>query len=66
MAFLIGITYNWIKDRTNLGHFDLIWHPGKENLADYFTKIHPKQHYINMRNIYVTDLNLHNNLERVC
>jgi hypothetical protein len=51
----MDMRYNWIKDRTLQGHFNLIWHPGKSNLADYFTKIHPKKHYINSRPIYVTD-----------
>jgi hypothetical protein len=63
----MDMRYNWIRDRTNLGHFELIWHPGKDNLADYFTKIHPKQHYINMRNKYVTDLKGTQTIfERVC
>jgi hypothetical protein len=51
----MDMRYNWIKDRTLQGHFNLIWHPGKSNLADYFTKIHPKKHYINIRPTYVSD-----------
>jgi hypothetical protein len=57
----MDMRYNWIRDRTSQGHFNLIWHPGKNNLADYFTKIHPKQHYIDKRHVYVKDEDLHLN-----
>jgi hypothetical protein len=50
----MDMRYNWIKDRAAMGHFILIWHPGKLNFADYFTKIHPKTHYPSVRSRYVS------------
>ena len=37
----------WMKDQINQRQFNLIWAPGKFNLADYFTKHHPPWHHHN-------------------
>jgi hypothetical protein len=50
----MDMRYNWIKDRASMNHFHLIWHPGKLNFADYFTKIHPKILYPSVRSRYVS------------
>jgi hypothetical protein len=47
----------WMKDRINQRKFDLIWAPGKFNLADYFTKHHPPWHHHNMRYKYLQRVN---------
>jgi hypothetical protein len=49
--------YWWMKDRINQGQFNLIWAPGKLNLADYFTKHHPPWHHRKMRYKYLQKLN---------
>ena len=28
----------WVADQVKMGNFDVQWHPGQKNLADYFTK----------------------------
>ncbi len=43
----------WMKDRINQGQFNLIWAPGKFNLADYFTKHFPPWHHRFMRYKYI-------------
>ena len=45
--------YWWMKDRINQCQFNLIWAPGKFNLADYFTKHHPPWYHCNMRYKYL-------------
>jgi hypothetical protein len=48
--------YWWMKDRINQRQFNLIWAPGKLNLADYFTKHHPPWHHRQMRFKYIQKL----------
>jgi len=45
--------YWWMKDRIKQKQFDLMWSPGKGNLADYFTKHHPPWHHKKMRYRYL-------------
>jgi hypothetical protein len=45
--------YWWMKDRISQGQFNLVWAPGKLNLADYFTKHHPPWHHRKMRYKYL-------------
>jgi hypothetical protein len=45
--------YWWMKDRIHQGQFNLLWAPGKFNLADYFTKHHPPWHHRRMRYRYL-------------
>ena len=50
--------YWWMKDRISLKQFNLLWAPGKLNLADYFTKHHPPWHHRRMRYKYLQKLNI--------
>jgi hypothetical protein len=36
-----------------IGHFNIIWAPGSDNLAEYFTKHFPARHHQAMHPIYV-------------
>ena len=49
----IDMRYHWVRDRVDQQHFCVIWRKGKINLADYFTKIHPKKHHIEVRQQYL-------------
>ena len=51
----IDMRYNWIKDRVQQGFFNVIWAPGKTNMADFFTKVHPVTHFLQMRPFYCSD-----------
>ena len=35
----------WVTDQVLNKEFDVQWHPGKENLADYFTKHFDAAHH---------------------
>ena len=50
----MDMRYNWVLDRQTRKHFRVIWKPGKENLADYYTKHHSTVHHKRMRATYVT------------
>jgi len=45
--------FHWIRDRVRQGQFAVIWKPGHQNLADYFTKVHPVQHFLAMRRFFI-------------
>ena len=47
----------WTTDQVKPGYFDVQWHPGKENLADYFTKNFNGCHHKEVRPWYTQ---LHN------
>jgi hypothetical protein len=47
---------NWSKCREAQGQFDLMWRRGRLNKADYHSKIHPTNVYINKRDEYVVDM----------
>ena len=49
----IHMQYHWMRDRVAMGHFNIIWKPGLENFADYFTKAHPVHHVRSMRHFFV-------------
>lgn len=49
----IDMRFHWLRDRVKIGDFTVKWEPGKDNLADYFTKAHPVHHYKAMRSTYV-------------
>jgi hypothetical protein len=58
--------YWWMKDRIHQRQFNLLWAPGKSNLADYFTKHFPPWHHRKMRYKYLQKLNsVHNTLRKV-
>jgi hypothetical protein len=41
----INMQYYWLRNRISQGQFAVVWKKGKGNLADYFTKHHPKSHH---------------------
>ena len=49
----IDMRYHWIRDQVYQNKFKVIWGAGKHNLADYFTKSHPVQHFAALRNTFV-------------
>ena len=51
----MDMRYHFIRDRIKQGQFRIQWLPGANNLADYFTKIHPAAYYPTIRSKYVTD-----------
>jgi hypothetical protein len=57
----------WMTDQVTLGNFNVSWHPGQENLADYFMKHFDARHHQTVRPYY---LHMHNSSrthsERVC
>ena len=57
--------YWWIKDRIKQRQFDLVWEPGKENRADYFTKHFPPKHHLLQRHIFLQQAKS-NQTARVC
>ena len=50
---VMDMRYFWVVDQSNQKFIKVEWHPGLENLADYFTKHFPKLHHIRMRHIYL-------------
>ena len=51
----MDMRYHWVRERVQHGDFTVTWGPGGDNLADYFTKIHPPNHFRAMRSQFVTD-----------
>jgi hypothetical protein len=49
----IDMRLHWTRDRVKNGDFTVTWRPGKDNLADYFTKAHPVHHYKEIRSTFV-------------
>ena len=43
----------WVADQVKNGEFDVQWHPGQENLADYFTKHFESRHHQEVRPWYL-------------
>ena len=43
----------WITDQVSRGLFDVQWHPGQENLADYYTKHFDAKHHQEVRPWYL-------------
>ena len=54
----------WITDQVKNGSFDVQWHPGQENLADYFTKHFEGRHHQEVRPLYLHMNNSPNFLPR--
>ena len=52
-AKTMDMRFHWIRDKVRTKTFSVTWHPGKENRADYFTKLHPTSHHVEMRRLYV-------------
>jgi hypothetical protein len=49
----MDMRWHWVRDRVRQGQFTVEWHPGKDNLADFFTKAHPATHHRAMPHYYV-------------
>jgi hypothetical protein len=43
----------WTTNQVELGNFNVTWHPGQENLADYFTKHFDARHHQQVRPYYL-------------
>ena len=43
----------WTTNQVELGNFNVTWHPGQENLADYFTKHFDARHHQLVRPCYL-------------
>ena len=50
--------YFWLIGQVNLNTYHIVWSPGFENLADYFTKCFAAAHHRNVRPFYVHMHNL--------
>ena len=50
---LMEMRYFWVTDQVHRKILDIIWQPGAENLADYFSKHHLGTHHKNVRAWYI-------------
>ena len=51
----IDMRFHWIRDRIRQGHFVVVWAPGADNRADFFTKALPTHaHQAHMPSLVVT------------
>lgn len=51
----MDVRFHWVADRVKQGQFVITWKKGSQNLADYFTKIHPPKHHRATRSNFVCD-----------
>ena len=49
----MDMRFYWVKCRIAQGQLKLLWPSGRENIADYFTKMHAQVHHKNTRPLYV-------------
>ena len=54
----------WITDQVKMGNFDVQWHPGQENRADYYTKHFDGRHHQAVRPWYLHEKNSPRELPR--
>ena len=54
----------WITDQVNMSDFDVQWHPGQENRADYYTKHFDGRHHQAVRSWYLHEKNSRRKLPR--
>ena len=47
----------WITDQVKIGNFDVQWHPGQENRADYYMKYFDRRHHQAVRPWYSHERN---------
>ena len=45
----------WVTDQVKCKQYLVHWHPGQENLADYFTKHFEAKHHIKVRPCYLRE-----------
>ena len=50
--------FHWIRVWVQQDQFQVIWKPGEENLADYFTKHHNLAHHQKMRPLYLLNYSM--------
>jgi hypothetical protein len=63
----MDMRFYWMKDRTQQGQFNVLWAPGRDNLADYFTKHHSPAHHRLMRPQYLHEpKSIHSRIQRGC
>lgn len=48
----MDVKFHWIQDQIKLKIFRVIWRPGRQNIADYVSKIHTPRHHQFMRGIF--------------
>ena len=53
MMKAIDMRFNWLKCCVEQKQFDIIWEPGTQNLADYYTKFHSGAHHRRLRPLYL-------------
>ena len=51
----MDMRFYWLRDRQTLKQFQFFWCAGKLNLADYWTKHHPAMHHKGIRNRFLTE-----------
>ena len=56
--------YFFTCDQVERGIFDVVWHPGLENLVDYFTKHFSAVHHRQVRAFYLREANSPSELSR--
>ena len=49
----MDMRFYWVKCRIAQGQFKLLWQSGRENIADYFTKLHSQVHQKQIQLLYV-------------
>jgi len=49
--------YFWVGDKEAQDIYEVKWHPGQENLADYQSKHHIGSHHLAVRPWYLHDIN---------
>jgi hypothetical protein len=52
-ARAMEMRFFWVGDKVAQEIYDLLWHPGQENLADYQSKHHVGAHHANVRPYYL-------------
>jgi len=57
-ARAMEMRFMWEGDKIAQKMYELIWHPGQENLADYQSKHHVGAHHVNVRTYYLHMENL--------
>ena len=60
----MDMRFYWLRDRETREQFRFFWRAGKLNLADYWTKHHPAMHHKNMRNKFLTQKKILDDLGR--
>ncbi len=50
----IDMHFHWLCDSEAQGQFWIYWWPGKNNLANYFTKHHAPLHHVNVRSEFLS------------